>query len=292
MSDKIKIISRENLIVAAINHRQDGNRKIQGIEWQEGLRPLMVADNGKGQYIILDGFRRFTYLTGCNAFPCIVVQADVSNDERIAEAIAKYKGDTLSLSLAEVVKFGLDKVKWGIGKYLAKDGETVFLSDMIPLYEDYHPCAMAVEGDKETDEGKALAKKLKGFHKGLNQSVFRACMLGGQYADDYVAKVKGVSTALRHAFDEARKAQLKGLSWNDARLEALPVYQAELARVAEKTQKDDGKVDGIGNYIANFLVSLKECQEINETMKVYHDELLRHIMHNDIEGYLKRIVKG
>lgn len=295
MSDKIKMLNRLQLItVEEVNHRQEGARKIQGTTWLDGMNPLIVSEAMQDdKHIIFNGNRRFKYLIGCDVFPCIMVNASIASPADIQAGIEKYKGDSLSLSLADVVHFGLDKAKWQLGRYLAKDGETLFLQDMISFYEDYHPCSIASEGNAESDEGKAIIKKLKGFHKGLNQSVYRASLLGGQYAEDYINKVKGVSTALRAAFDVARKAQMRGLSWDDSKLEALPAYQEEIAKVADKA-KDSGKadMDGIGNYISNFIVSINECDAILASVKTYHVELLRFITRNDVAGMTKYIANS
>lgn len=284
MKTEIIMIAREMLKVAAVNHRQDGNRKIQGTEWQEGMKPLVVAFDG-AEYIILDGFRRYTYLTACKEFPCIVVPADVTNDEAIQKAIEKYKGDTLSLSIVEVMKFAVDKVKWNLGLYLAKDGETAFLESMLAVYEDYHPCSIG-NGDMEDKENR---KALKGFHKGLNQSCYRAAMLGVQFVEDYINKRKGVTTALRAAFDAARKAQMRGLSWTDSKLEALSVYDAELLKLEGKKKQEEQSVDGIGNYISRFAVTLNES-EANNDEKTHYGKLLSCIVKNDVEGFMREIL--
>lgn len=285
MKNEIIIIAREMLKIATVNHRQNGSRKIQGVDWQAGMKPLVVAFDGS-EYIILDGFRRFTYLTNCKEFPCIVVPADVTNDEVIQQAIEKYKGDTLSLSIVEVMKFACDKVKWNLGKYLGKDGETAFLENMLAIYEDYHPCAIG-NGDMENKENR---KALKGFHKGLNQSCYRAAMLGGQFVTDYVEKRKGVTTALRVAFDAARKAQMRGLSWSDSKLEALSVYDAELLKLEGRKKQDESSVDGIGNYISRFAVTLNESSDIIDHWQEFHAKLLSCIVTGDVEGYMKTIL--
>jgi hypothetical protein len=286
MENTIQFIDRESLVIATCNHRQAGSRKITGLEWLDGLKPLIVADLClDGKYIILDGFRRYTYLTACNTFPCIVVDADVTSEQSIQKAIEMYKGDTLALSLVEVLKFGCDKVRYGIGRYLAKDGETLFLQDMLNVYEDYHPCAVG-NGDMTDKENK---KTLKNFHKGLNQSCYRACMLGGQFVEDYANKVKGVTTALREGFDAARKAQMRGLSWSDARLEALTVYNASLEKAQEKKAQEAASVDGIGNYISTFMVSVKES-DASEEMKTHYGILLSAIVANDVEAFMKEVL--
>ena len=284
MATKIQMINRKNLVPAEGNHRQEGARKIEGTEWLEGLNPLIVAMVSETMYIVLNGNRRLKYLTGCVSFPCIVVAHDVSTPEGITTGIEKYKGDSLSLSLSDVVRFGLDKVKYNLGKYLAKEGETLFLSDMLRFYEDYHPCPLADETDKET------LKKIKGFHKGLNQSVFRASMLGGEYAADYVGKMKGVSTALRAGWKAVQAGMLRELPFSDAKLEAYVPYQEELQQIA-KGKAESETVDGIGNYISRFSVTVKENADLPEERKAHYAILLSAIATNNIEAFMREVLK-
>lgn len=260
MSQKIIMVKRSDLYVMAENHRQEGARKIIGLEWLEDTTPLVVGTkDSDGKRPIFDGARRFKYLTSAEVFPCIESSMPYATPEERQLAIEKHKGNSLALSLAQVVEFGKDKCKWNLGRYLAKDGESLFLNDMANFYEDYHPSCIADVPEGDSKEAKKARTKITNFHKGLSALVYRASMLGGSFADAYVRKEKGITEALRNAFTTAKNEQLKGLSWEDAKLSALPNFEADLAKAANKP-KTEKKQD---IDLLALITSIKECADIN-----------------------------
>lgn len=285
MSNKIIMVKRSDLYVMAENHRQDGARKIIGLEWLEDTTPLVVGmKDSDGKRPIFDGARRYKYLSNCDIFPCIESSMPYSTPIERQEAIEKHKGNSLALSLAQVVEFGKDKCKWNLGRYLAKDGESLFLNGMANFYEDYHPSNVAEVPEGDSKEAKKARTKITNFHKGLSALVYRASMLGDSFAEAYVRKDKGITEALRNAFNTAKNEQLKGLSWEDAKLAALPIFEADLNKAANKPKVE--KKEAID--LLALITSIKECAEINGVGKEQAAFIIGHLS-NDNGILLQRL---
>lgn len=280
---EIIMIDRKDLILSAVNHRGAKNRKIQGTVWLEGSEPIVVTPAGK-KFKVLSGACRVTFLTGTNIFPCIVVNADISTPALEAEAIARYKAQSLAISLQNLVRFGQDKVGWNLGKYLAKGGETAFRMDMLPLLEDYNPCPFEVA---DTDEDK---KRVSEYNKGLSALLFRACMLGGDMAQDYIDGKANITKGLRVAYDAALKAKERGLTWSDACIEGNAEGRKEIEKLTNeaKEKKEEKKAEKID--LTLLCASIRECVHISAEGKDIATYIIGHLSNTNNE-LLEKLAK-
>lgn len=280
---EIIMIARNDLVLSTVNHRGTKNRKIQGTTWLEGSEPIVVTPEGK-KFKVLSGACRVTFLTGTDIFPCIVVTVDISTPALEAEAIARYKAQSLSISLQNLVKFGQDKVGWNLGRYLAKGGETAFRLDMLPLLEDYNPCPFEVA---DTDEDK---KRISEYNKGLSALLFRACMLGGDMARDYVDSKPNITKGLRVAFDAAVKAKARGLTWADACIEGNAEGRKEIEKLAAeaKGKKEEKKTEKID--LTLLCASIRECVHISAEGKDIATYIIGHLSNTNNE-LLEKLAK-
>jgi hypothetical protein len=200
-------------------------------------------------------------------------------------AIEKYKGQDLSLGLVQLLDFGADKVRYNSGRYAGKGGETEFLRDMLSLYEDYHPCPSGTADDKE------LVK----YHKGINQNVYRACMLGGNAFLQYRAfagkesKAKGISQALRTGYDAMIKALAANKPLDEARGEGEIEYCHAMNTYTPKSgEKETAKdLQDQRDKRAKNLMSIMACEAIDKGIKAIIGKTFETIDNGDVEGFAK-----
>jgi hypothetical protein len=282
MSTKIVMIDRENLSVSSVNHRATENRKVFGKTWIEGMLPLVVTPIAENKYRVLSGYCRFTILTGTNSFPCIIVDVDISTPALEQAAIAMYKAQSLSMSLSDVCKTGVDKVSWNFGRYISKNGETTFREDMLVFLEDHNPC------HEVSDSDEALKKRISEYNKGLSALIYRACMLGGKWIERYVASEKNITKGLRAAFDTAKASYEKNKDWSVAKLDAeiAGTTAMEKANKEAKDKKDKKTEEKTGTTIdlVQLCASIRQCVSVNEDGKDIATYIIGHL--DNVEGQL------